>query len=129
MINYNLIYNIYSRAGENRAHLEHYSNIKFANTVIVQCEFSKLSDVQAILVVVVRNAAEELLQIYQDKGIDGFQQLKQYELPLKVAIQSNFYAQVAPERRFSLIESKDGILSFIAVHFNHGMSFLECIYI
>lgn len=88
-----------------------------------------MSDVQAILVVVIRNAAEELLQIYQDKGIDGFQQLKQYELPLKVPIQSDFYTQVAPERRFSLIESKNGILSFIAVHFNHGMSFLECIYV
>lgn len=94
----------------------------------MQCEFSKLSDVELIFVIAVRKEAKEMIQIYQDKGIDGFKRLEQHEARLKVTIPPNFQSQLTPHKRFSLYESESGILRFISVYSEHGMGFVECIY-
>lgn len=76
---------------------------------------------------IIRNRAEELLQIYQDKGVIGFQQLKQHDLRLGQTVPS--HTNFVREQRFSLIESNDGILNFIVIHYENGVRFIQCIYV
>lgn len=77
----------------------------------------------------IRNGAEELVQIYQDKGVAGFQQLHVHGFRLKLSTPPNFHTQFAPQKRFSLIESESGILSFVAIYSEYGIGFVECIYV
>lgn len=122
-------------AAESGPSLKHYADIELPDSIVLQCEFSKLSSVQSILVVAVRNGAEEMVLIYQDKGVNGFEQLESHEIRWKVSMSSSLPKAVdnqfaANNRRFTLIESENGILSFIAIYSGeHGMSFVECIYI
>lgn len=126
----NFFFRTHFSAGENRARLDHYSDISVPNAVILQCEFSKLSSVQPILVVVIRNGAEEFIQMYQDKGVEGFQLLKDEKYGLKLSLpQSQFNNQFTPEKRFTLIESDSGILRFIAIYTENGMNFVECVFV
>ncbi|XP_055320364.1 uncharacterized protein LOC129577415 [Sitodiplosis mosellana] len=111
------------------SHLEHYSDIEFSDSVILQCELTKFSAAQTILVIAVRTAMGEMLQIYQDKGVNGFQPLKEHVIRLKVPVPYNFINHIVPEKRFSLIESEDDILSFITVYSMYGVGFFECIYV
>lgn len=84
---------------------------------------------QTILVVAVRNRDEEMLQIYQDKGVNGFQQLEDHKLMLNsLPISPTFKDQIAPEKRFNLFESENGILNFLTMHSQNGMDFIESTY-
>lgn len=111
------------------AHLEHYADIEFSDSVILQCELTKFSDAQTILVISVRNSMGEKLQMYQDKGVNGFQALKEHAIRLKVPVSQHFLNHIVPEKRFSLIESENGILSFVSVYSEYGVGFFECIYV
>lgn len=111
------------------SHLEHYSDIEFTDSIILQCELTKFSDAQTILVIAVRHPLGEMIQIYQDKGVNGFQALKEPVVRLRVPVPQNFLDHIMPEHRFALIESENGILSFVTVYSPYGVGLFECIYV
>lgn len=110
----------------NGAQLEHFSDIKLPDSIVLQCEFSKLSRAQLILVIATRNAAEEMIQFYQYKGVSGFQQLTEHEIRLEMP--SNVQPPFALEKRFTLFESEKNILSFMAIQSVDGQSLIEFTY-
>ncbi|XP_031630094.1 uncharacterized protein LOC116345133 [Contarinia nasturtii] len=109
-------------------HLEHYADVEYPDSVILQCGLTKFSDVQTILVVAVRTSTGEMLQIYQDKGVSGFQELKEHIIHIKVPVPHYFRSNIVPEKRFSLIESQNGILKYISIYTESSVGFFECVY-
>lgn len=108
---------------------KHYWDIQIPNAVVLQCEFSKLSNVQTILVVAIQSGPKEMIRLYQDKGVNGFQLLQKHKISWDTSMPLNFHTQFrSHEKRFSLIESENGILSFIAAYSGREMILIECVY-
>lgn len=120
---------VFSISRHESDHLEHYADIELRDTVILQCELTKFSAVETILVLAIRKEAKEMLQFYQDKGVGGFKHLdKQQFMITTPPLQPLFPSQIVPQKRFTLFESDDGTLSLVAIYSEGCVAFIECNY-
>lgn len=94
--------------------------IEIGDELIVQCEFTKLSIMENILILSTYGYNGNQIRIYQDFGMTGFNLLDQHQVHLRWIPNENVIY-------FKLYENDDGYLEFIGIWKDEEIIIVECI--